>query len=113
MNNVCDFGAAGDGRTKDTAAIHCGDIRDIVFSAVKLKYRGGEDVEEGPGLIYAEFGSRNAPAAFHLTNVEKVVFHDVQIDWESNSPNWNGVMAVNTEIAEINSGCDFGKPNCH
>lgn len=88
-----------------------GDIRDIVFSGVKLKYRGGEDVEEGPGLIYAEFGTKNAPAAFHLTNAEKVRFRDVQIDWESDSPNWKyGIMAVNTEIAEINSGCDFGKP---
>ena len=62
-------------------------------------------------MIYAEFGTRNAPAAFHLTNAEKVRFRDVQIDWESDSPNWKyGIMAVNTEIAEINSGCDFGKP---
>jgi len=88
-----------------------GDIRDIEFSGVKLKYRGGEDVEDGPGLIYAEFGAKNAPTAFHLTNVEKVRFRDVQIDWESDSPNWKyGIMAVNTGIAEINSGCDFGKP---
>ena len=88
-----------------------GDIRDIEFSGVKLKYRGGEDVEDGPGLIYAEFGAKNAPAAFHLTNAEKVRFRDVQIDWESDSPNWKyGIMAVNTGIAEINSGCDFGKP---
>jgi len=90
---------------------HRGDIRDIVFSGVKLKYRGGEDVEEGPGLIYAEFGTKNAPAAFHLANAEKVIFRDVQIDWESDSPNWKyGIMGVNTEITEINSGCDFGKP---
>ena len=90
---------------------HRGDIRDIVFSGVKLKYRGGEDAEEGPGLIYAEFGTRNAPAAFHLANAEKVVFRDVQIEWESDSPNWKyGIMAADSGITEINSGCDFGKP---
>ena len=88
-----------------------GDIRDIVFSGVKLKYTGGEDVEEGPGLIYAEFGTKNAPAAFHLTNAKKVFFQDVKIEWATDSPNWKyGLMADNSEIAEINSGCDFGKP---
>ncbi len=90
---------------------HRGDIRDIAFSGVKLKYTGGEDVTEGPGVVYAEFGTKNAPAAFHLTNAEKVVFRDVTIDWATDSPNWKyGLMSDNTEIAEINSGCDFGKP---
>ena len=90
---------------------HRGDIRDITFSGVKLTYTGGEDVLEGPGLVYAEFGTKNAPAAFHLTNAEKVVFRDVTIDWATDSPNWKyGLMAENTEIAEINSGCNFGKP---
>ena len=77
---------------------------------MKLKYRGGEDAEEGPGLIYAEFGTRNAPAAFHLANAEKVVFRDMQIDWESASPNWKyGVMAIHSGPVEIGPECDFGK----
>ena len=89
-----------------------GDIRDIVFSGVKLKYSGGEDVKGGPGLIYAEFGTQNAPAAFHLTNTEKVTFRDVKIEWDTDSPNWKyGIMADNSELPEINSECDFGKPH--
>ena len=65
---------------------------------------------EGPGLVYAEFGTKNAPAAFHLTNAEKVFFQDVTIDWATDSPNWKfWLMAENSEIVEINSGCDFGK----
>lgn len=88
-----------------------GDIRGIVFSGVKLEYGGGEDVEEGPGLIYAEFGTKNAPAAFHLNNVENMIFHDTRIEWNTDSPNWKyGIMAENSGITEINSGCDFGKP---
>ena len=88
-----------------------GDIRDIVFSGVKLRYSGGEDVEEGPGLTYAEFGTKNAPAAFHLANAEEVTFRDVKIEWNTDSPNWKyGLFAENSEILEISDGCDFGKP---
>ena len=40
-----------------------------------------------------------------------VRFRDVRIVWDTDSPNWKyGVMAENTDIAEIGSGCDFGKP---
>ena len=89
-----------------------GDICDIVFSGVRLKYKGGEDVIEGPGVIYAEFGTQNAPAAFHLTNVEKVTFRDVKIEWYTDSPNWKyGIMAKNSGPLEINAECDFGKQN--
>ena len=88
-----------------------GDIRDIVFSGVKLKYSGGEDVKEGPGMIYGEFGTSNAPAAFHLTSTEKVTFRDVKIEWSTDSPNWKyGVMSVNSEPPEINYECKFEKP---
>lgn len=89
-----------------------GDIRDIVFSGVKLKYSGGDDVKDGPSLIYAEFGTRNAPAAFHLTNVEKVTFRDVKVEWNTDSQNWKyGIMAENSGPLEINAECDFGKQN--
>ena len=89
-----------------------GDIRDIVFSEVKLKYTGGEDVNEGPGLVYAEFGTKNAPAAFHLTNAEKVTFRDVKIEWDTQSPNWKyGVMAIHSGQIEINPECNFGRPD--
>ena len=86
-----------------------GDIRDIVFSGAKLRYSGGEDVEEGSGLTYAEFGTKNAPAAFHLTNAEEVTFRDVKIEWNTDSPNWKcAVMAVNSQKLLID-GCVFGK----
>ena len=89
-----------------------GDIRDIVFSEVKLKYSGGEDVNEGPGLVYAEFGTKNAPAAFHLSNAEKVTFRDVKIEWDTRSPNWKyGIMAIHSGQIEINPECDFGRPD--
>ena len=91
---------------------HLGDIRDIVFSEVKLKYTGGEDVNEGPGLVYAEFGTKNAPAAFHLANAEKVTFRNVKIEWDTQSPNWKyGIMAIHSEPVEINPECDFGRPD--
>lgn len=68
MNNVRDFGAIGNGKTKDTAA-------------------------------------------FYMTNMEKIYFQDVKINWDTNSPNRKyGIMAENSEIAEINSSCNFRKP---
>ena len=88
-----------------------GDIRDIVFSGVKLRYSGGEDVEAGPGLTYAEFGTKNAPAAFHLTNAEEITFREVKIEWNTDSPNWKyGLMAVNTQKPLIEA-CNFGRNN--
>lgn len=91
---------------------HPGDIRDIVFSEIKLKFSGGEDVTEGPGIQYGEFATVCAPAAFHLVNGEKITFRDVKIEWDTDSPNWKyGVMAENSDPLTITSDCDFGKPD--
>ena len=90
---------------------HRGDIRDIVFSDMNLKFSGGEDITEGPGIRYGEFAAVNAPAAFHLTNAEKIIFRNVRIQWDTSSPNWKyGILAENAGISEINAGCDFGRP---
>lgn len=91
---------------------HRGDIRDIVFSGIRMKISGGEEVKEGPGILYGEFAAASAPAAFHLANAEKITFRDVQIEWNTDSPNWKyGIMAENSEPLTIASDCNFGKPN--
>lgn len=88
-----------------------GDIRGIVFSGVKLKYSGGEDIKEGPGICYGEFATVNAPAAFHLANAEDITFRDVKIEWDTDSQNWKyAIMAENTQKPQID-GCFFGKKN--
>ena len=90
---------------------HRGDIQDITFSGVNLKYSGGEDVREGEGILYGERACHCAPAAVHIANATKLIFRDVRIQWNTKSPNWKyGIMAENAEILEINSGCDFGRP---
>ena len=129
MNNVRDFGAVGDGVVKPIRGIRFrnlsgsaewssfvegnqrGDLRDVTFDGVYLRFTGGEMVKEGTGLVYGEFGEKCAPAAFHLANTEAVRFRAVRIVWDTDSPNWKyGIMAENAEIAELDTGCDFGRP---
>lgn len=87
---------------------HRGDIQGISFRNVEFCYHGGEDIEEGEEIRYAEFAAKNSPAAFHATNVEELSFHDVRIQWETRCPQWKyGVLAINSEVSENN--CDFGK----
>ena len=77
-----------------------------------MKISGGEEVKEGPGVLYGEFAAVSAPAAFHLANAEKITFRDVQIEWDTDSPNWKyGIMAENSDPLTIASDCDFGKPD--
>lgn len=91
---------------------HRGDIRDIVFSGIRMEFSGGEEVKEGPGVLYGEFAAVSAPAAFHLANAEKITFRDVKIEWNTDSPNWKyGLIAENSGILDFSESCDFGKPN--
>ena len=88
-----------------------GDIRGITFSGVHFRYRGGEDVQAGEGLLYGEFATRNAPAAFHAANAEKLTFKDIRIDWDTASPNWKyGILTERCSEVEL-SRCDFGREN--
>ena len=88
-----------------------GDIRGITFSGLHFRYYGGEDVQEGDGLLYGEFAARNAPAAFHAANVEKLIFSDVRIDWDTDSPNWKyGILTERCSEVEL-FRCDFGRKN--
>ncbi len=89
-----------------------GDIRDIVFSDVRLKFGGGKDVMEGPEVLYGPFAVTDAPAAFHLTNAEKITFRNVKLEWDADSRNRKyGIMSENADLLTIGPECDFGKPN--
>ena len=89
-----------------------GDISGITFSGFRFRYRGGEDVQEGEGMLYGEFAVRNAPAAFHAANAEKLIFDDVRIEWDTASPNWKyGIFTDNTDPVEICDSCQLGRKN--
>ena len=90
---------------------HRGDIRNIIFSGINMKLSSGDDVKDGPGILYGESVGTNAPAAFHLANVENVAIRDAAVEWGKDSQHWKyGVMAENTDPLTIAPDCDFGKP---
>ena len=87
-----------------------GDIADITLDGVDVICGGGDDIVDGEGLSYGEFGVKNSPAAFHLKNLEDCAFSRVRVRWRADaSPLWKyGLWAENSEAPEL-SGCRFDR----
>ena len=87
-----------------------GDISGLTLDGVELTLHGGDDIVDGEGLAYGEFGVKNSPAAFHLKHVEECAFHRVRVRWESDaSPLWKyALWAEDSEAPEL-SGCRFDR----
>ena len=87
-----------------------GDIADITLDGVDVICGGGDDIVDGEGLSYGEFGVKNSPAAFHLKNLEDCAFNRVRVRWRADaSPLWKyGLWAENSEAPEL-SECRFGR----
>ena len=87
-----------------------GDIADLTLDGVDVLYGGGDDIVDGEGLSYGEFGVKNSPAAFHLKNLEDCAFNRVRVRWRADaSPLWKyGLWAENSEAPEL-FGCRFGR----
>ena len=85
-----------------------GDISDLTLDGVDLVYGGGDDIVDGAGLSYGEFGVKNSPAAFHLKNLADCSFNRVRVRWRADaSPLWKyGLWSEASESPEL-SGCRF------
>ena len=86
------------------------DVTGITLDGVELTLRGGDDIVDGEGLAYGEFGVKNSPAAFHLKHVEDCAFHRVRVRWKSDaSPLWKyALWAEDSEEPEL-AGCRFDR----
>ena len=87
-----------------------GDIAGLTLDGVDVTLGGGDDIVDGEDLSYGEFGVKNAPAAFHLKNLETCFFNRVRARWAPDaSPLWKyGLRAENSAPPEL-SGCDLGR----
>jgi polygalacturonase len=85
-----------------------GDVSDLTLDGVDLIYGGGDDIVDGAGLAYGEFGVKNSPAAFHLKNLADCSFNRVRVRWRADaSPLWKyGLWCEASEAPEL-SECRF------
>ena len=89
-----------------------GDITDLTLESVDVTCGGGDDIVDGKGLSYGEFGVKNSPAMFHLKHIEDCTFDRVRGRWSADaSPLWKyGVWAEESEPIRM-LDCRFDKEN--
>ena len=85
-----------------------GDIGQISLEGVDLTLNGGDDIVDGEGLSYGEFGVKNSPAAFHLKHMEDCSFDRVRVRWSPDaSPLWKYALRAEDSSAPELAECRF------
>jgi len=89
-----------------------GDVSDLTLDRVDLTLRGGDDIVDGEGLAYGEFGVKNSPAAIHMKNVVDCTLDRVRARWSADaSPLWKYGLRLENSDAPDMLGCRFDREN--